>query len=172
MDVAKVDSVIGWKVPTNRDLLWGFIGSVGYLADDIPNLSSLTDNTVPFHWGYTKQQAFDEVKELVQCAQDHRCVPLDYADGVPLIWMVTDGCSTGVSGLVSQGDDWKSAWIAALFSAKLNPALQNYMVHEIEMLAGVEIMLRHVDILQGAKFKWLTDHKGLIYLLNQKNLTG
>ena len=33
-------------------------------------------------------------------------------------------------------------------------------------------MLRHVDILQGAKFKWLTDHKGLTYLLNQKNLSG
>ena len=179
MDVAKVDSVIGWKVPTNRDLLCGFIGSVGYLADNIPNvwipmgiLSSLTGNTVPFHWGYNKKWAFNEVKELVQCAQDHRHVPLDYADGAPLIWMVTDGCAMGVSGLVSQGDDWKSALIAAFFSAKLNPAQQNYAVHEIEMLAGVETMLRHVDILQGAKFKWLTDHKGLIYLLNQKNLTG
>ena len=179
MDAAKVDSVIGWKVPTNRDLLQGIIGSVRYLADNIPNiqipmgiLSLLTGDTVPFYWGYTKQQAFDEVKELVQHAQDHHCVPLDYADGMPLIWMVTDGCAMGVSGLVSQGDDWKLARIAAFFSAKLNPAQQNYMVHEIEMLAGVETMLRHVDILQGAKFKWLTDHKGLIYLLNQKNLTG
>ena len=33
-------------------------------------------------------------------------------------------------------------------------------------------MLRHIDILQGVQFKWLTDHKGLIYLLNQKNLSG
>ena len=29
-----------------------------------------------------------------------------------------------------------------------------------------------MDILQGAKFKWLTDHKGLTHLLNQKNLSG
>lgn len=43
-----------WKVPTNRDL--GFIGTVRYLADDIPNvripvgvLSSITDDTMPFH---------------------------------------------------------------------------------------------------------------------------
>ena len=57
MDTDKVDSVINWKVPTNRDLLRGFIGSVGYLADDIPNvripmgiLSSLTGDTVPFRW--------------------------------------------------------------------------------------------------------------------------
>ena len=62
--------------------------------------------------------------------------------------------------------------ISAFYSAKLNPAQQNYPVHEIEMLAGVETMLRHADILQGTKFKWLTDHKGLTHLLNQKNLSG
>ena len=85
-----------------------------------------------------------------------------------------DGCATGISGLVSQGDDWKKSKIAAfqVYSAKLNPAQQNYPVHEIEMLAGVETMFRHADILQGAKFKWHTDHKGLTYLLNQKNLSG
>lgn len=179
MDAEKVDSVLSWKVPTNRDLLRGFIGSVGYLADDIPNvripmgiLSSITGDTVPFRWGYTEQRAFEEVKTLVHQAREHRRVPLDYLEGAPPIWMVTDGCSTGISGLVSQGKDWKTAKIAAFYSAKLNPAQQNYPVHEIEMLAGVETMLRHVDILQGAKFKWLTDHKGLTYLLNQKNLSG
>ena len=62
MDTEKVDSVLNWKVPTNRDLLRGFIGSVGYLADDIPNvripmgvLNAITGDTVPFRWGYTEQ---------------------------------------------------------------------------------------------------------------------
>ena len=175
MDSAKVDSVINWKVPMNRDLLWGFIGSVGYLADDIPNiqipmgvLSSLTGDMVPFCWGYAEQQAFDEVKDLVHWVHDHCRVPLNYDERAPPIWMVIDG----FSGLVSQGDNWKMAHIVALFSAKLSATQENYAVHKIEMLAGVETMLRHVNILQGAKFKWLTDHKGLIYLLNQKNLTG
>jgi hypothetical protein len=179
MDPSKVDSVLNWKVPTNRDLLRGFIGSVGYLADDIPNvripmgvLSSITGDSVPFRWGYTEQRAFDEVKTLLHQAREHRRQPLNYAKGAPPIWMVTDGCATGVSGLVSQGDDWKKAAIAAFYSAKLNSAQQNYPVHEIEMLGGVETMLRHADILHGTKFKWLTDHKGLIHLLNQKNLSG
>ena len=179
MDSDKVDSVLNWKIPTNRDLLRGFIGSVGYLADDIPNvripmgvLSSITGDTVPFRWGYTEQRAFDEVKSLVHHARTHRRVPLNYSPSAPPIWMVTDGCSTGVSGLVSQGEDWKTAKIAAFYSAKLSSPQQNYPVHEIEMLAGVETMLRHTDILQGVKFKWLTDHKGLIHLLNQKNLSG
>ena len=83
-----------------------------------------------------------------------------------------DGCATGILGLVSQGEDWKMARIAAFYSVKLNSAQQNYTVHEIEMLAGVETMLWHVDILQGVRFRWLMDHKGQIHLLNQKNLSG
>ncbi len=62
--------------------------------------------------------------------------------------------------------------MCAFYSAKLNPAQQNYLVHEIEMLAGVECMLRHRDILQGLKFTWITDHKGLVHLYNQKTLSG
>jgi hypothetical protein len=54
----------------------------------------------------------------------------------------------------------------------LNKAQQNYPVHEIEMLAGVETMLCHCDILQGCSFCWYTDHKALVHLLNQKNLSG
>lgn len=59
MDPDKVDSVLNWKIPMNWDLLRGFIGSVGYLADDIPNvqismgvLSSITGDMVPFRWGF------------------------------------------------------------------------------------------------------------------------
>lgn len=163
MDSDKVDSVLNWKVLTNRDLLRGFIGSVGYLAYDIPNiripmgvLSTITGDTVLFHWGYTEQRAFDEVKDLVHQAREHHRKPLTYASGSDPIWLVMDGCSTGISGLVSQGEDWKTAKVAVFYSTKLNPAQQNYPVHEIEMLAGVESMLRHADILQGAKFKWLT----------------
>ena len=86
--------------------------------------------------------------------------------------MVTDGCAMGVAGVVSQGNNWKTAKITAFYSAKLNSAQQNYPVHKIEMLAGIETMLRHRDILQGVKFKWVTDHKGLEHLLRQWNLSG
>src|SRR6266567_2774581 len=178
MDPDKVDSIINWKTPTNWDLLRGFLGSVGYLADDIPNvripmgiLHGLTGNAVPFWWSYTKQRAFEDVKALVHAACDHHRVPLDYSKDASQIWMVTDSCSTGITGLVSQGPDWRDAQIAAFYSAKLNSAQKNYPVHEIEMLAGIKTMLRHRDLLQGATFKWITDHKGLIHLMKQKNLS-
>jgi len=179
MDSEKVDSVQNWKVPTNRDLLRGFLGSVGYLADDVPGvrilmgiLTTLTGDMVPFRWGYTEQWAFIDVKNLVQASRDRHRVPLSYGEEADPIWMITDGCATGVSGVIAQGPDWKTAKVAAFYSAKLNPAQQNYAVHEIEMLAGVETMLRHQDILLGVRFKWVTDHKGLTHFLNQKNLSG
>ena len=62
--------------------------------------------------------------------------------------------------------------MAAFFSAKLSAAQSNYPVHEIEMLAGVESMRRHRDILLGCFFTWVTDHKGLTHLIQQKNLSA
>ena len=179
MDPYKVNCILNWKTPTNRDLLHLFLVSMGYLGDDIPNvripmgiLHGLTGDTVPFRWGFTEQHTFKDVKTLVQVAQNHHRVPLDYADNAPQVWMVTNGCTTGVAGVISQGENWKTARIAMFYSAKLNSAKQNYPVHEIEMLAGVETMLRHRDILQGVRFKWITDHKGLEHLLRQWNVSG
>jgi hypothetical protein len=40
---------------------------------------------------------------LVQAAREHRRRPLDYALKADPVWMVTDGCATGISGVVSQG---------------------------------------------------------------------
>jgi hypothetical protein len=179
MDPEKVDSVLKWKTPTNRDLCRGFIGSVGYLADDIYRvriplgvLSEVTGDAVPFHWDHAQQRAFETVKQYVATCAPHCRVPLVYGPSAPPIYMMTDACLGGIGGIVALGADWRTAKVAAFYSAKLNPAQRNYPVHEQEMLAGVETMLRHRDILQGARFVWLTDHKGLVHLLNQRNLSG
>ena len=179
MDPSKVDKVVNWKIPTTKELLQGFLRSVGFLADDIAGvqvpmgvLHSLTGSTVPFRWTETHQRAFDEVKDHVQRYCDHSQVPLVYGNDTLPINLITDASSTGISGIVSQGEDWWTAKVAAFFSAKLNAVQQNYPVHEHEMFAGVETMKRYRDILQGAQFRWFTDHKGLIHLLKQKNLSG
>ncbi|KAJ3518583.1 hypothetical protein NMY22_g13602 [Coprinellus aureogranulatus] len=179
MDGDKVDALVRWKTPTNRELLRGFLGAASYLADDIDRvrvpmgvLFNLTSDKVPFRWDFTHQRAFEEVKRLASACRDHHRTPLQYGPGAPPINVVTDACVTGIAGVVSQGKDWKTAKVAAFFSAKLNKAQQNYPVHELEMLAGLETMLRHRDILQGAKFTWYTDHKGLRHLLAQRDLSG
>ena len=179
MDPDKVDALAKWKVPTNRDLLRGFLGAAGYLADDIDRvripmgiLHTLTSDSVPWRWEETQQRAFDEIRDRAVSCKDHHRKPLTYGPDSPPVNMVTDGCITGLAGVISQGTDWKTATVAAFFSVKLSPAQQNYPVHEIELLAGIETMLRYRDILQGVKFRWFTDHKGLIHLVHQKNLSG
>jgi hypothetical protein len=62
--------------------------------------------------------------------------------------------------------------MAAFFLAKMTPAQENYPIHKQELLAGVETMWRHCDILQGVHFTWIIDHKDLIHLMSQKDLSG
>jgi hypothetical protein len=138
MDPEKVDTDLAWKTPTNRDLLRGFIGSVGYLADNIPDiriplgiLSAITGDKVPFHWGFTEQRVFEDIKRLTHEAQLHSRRPILYAKDAPQVWMITDGCATGIAGVISQGIDWKNAYVAAFYSEKLNNTQRNYPVHEI-----------------------------------------
>ncbi len=135
-------------------------------------LSSITGDVVPFCWGYTKQRAFEDIKRIIGEGSNWSRVPLDYSEGVPPVWLVTDGCATGIAGVVIQGPTWQTGKIAAYYSAKLNSTQQNYSVTDIEMLAGIETMLRYCDILQGQHFTWVTDHKVLTFLPSQKDLSG
>jgi len=87
MDPEKVDGILKWKVPTNRTLCRGFIGSVGYLADDIFKvciplgvLSEACAETWPFRWNYTEQRAFNTIKRYISSCAPHSCVPLEYSD--------------------------------------------------------------------------------------------
>lgn len=147
MDPEKVDALVRWKTPTNRELLRGFLGAASYLADDIAKvrvpmgiLFSLTSDKVPFRWDFTHQRAFEDVKRLASACRDHHRAPLQYGPDAPPINVVTDACATGIAGVVSQGPDWKTAKVAAFFSAKLNKAQQNYPVHELEMRVSLGIL--------------------------------
>lgn len=96
-------------------------------------IHGVTGDAVPFRWEFVHQRVFEEVKEITHAHRDHHRVPLQHGSGAPQIWMITDGCSSGIGGVICQGDDWKTAKVAPFFSAKLNPAQQNYPVHEIEI---------------------------------------
>jgi len=126
MDPEKVDSILKWKVPTNRALCRGFIASVGYLADDIYKvrvplgvLSEASAETRPFRWSYTEQRAFDTIKRYIASCAPHSRVPIDYSPNHDPIWIMTDACGNGIGGVVAQGPDWKSAQVAAFYSAKM-----------------------------------------------------
>lgn len=47
---------------------------------------------------------------------------------------------------------------------------QNYPVHKQELLAIVESLKRFGHLLQGAKFRTITDHQGLEWIMTQPKL--
>jgi hypothetical protein len=104
-------------------------------------LHTLMSDVVPFCWDLMHQQVFDQIKASASSCKDHHRKPIDHRKGAPLINLITDGCITGIAGVISQGEDWKTTPVVAFYSAKLSPAQQNYPVHEIEMLAGLETMM-------------------------------
>ena len=149
MDPHKVDKVLNWKVPTNKELLRSFVGAVGFLAPDckgirIPmgHLSGMTSESRPWRWDDTAQRAFDEVKKIVNDHRDQRREALDYSEDAPPIWVTTDGCLTGGGGYVSQGVDPNNAKVVGFWSSKWSAAQQNYPVHEQELLALIETLKR------------------------------
>ncbi|EIN06213.1 DNA/RNA polymerase, partial [Punctularia strigosozonata HHB-11173 SS5] len=127
---------------------------------------------VVYRWGPTEQRAFVQIKQIVEAHRAVNRVSMKYGDNALPVHMVTDGCLTGIGGCIKQGIDWKTAPVVAFYSAKLSSAQQNYAVHEIELLAGLETMMRHRDLLLGVPFTWYTDHKALVHFMNQRNLTG
>ena len=158
MDPHKVDKVLNWKAPTNKELLRSFIGAIGFLAPNckgirIPmgHLSSLTTESRQWCWDNTAQRAFDEVKRIVNDHRDQCWEALDYSRDAPPIWVTTDGCLTGGSGYVSQGFKPDNAKVVGFWSGKWSSAQQNYPVHELELLALVETLKWFRGILHGVR---------------------
>ena len=178
MDPYKVDKVVSWKTPTNKDLLRSFIGAVEFLAPNckgirIPmgQLSSLTAESRPWRWDDTAQRSFNKVKQIVSEHRDGRRKALDYSPGAAPIYVTTDGCLTGGGGYVSQGKDPENADVVAFWSGKWNAAQQNYPVHEQELLALVETLKRFRGILHRTNFTLQTDHKALEHFMKQEHFS-
>ena len=178
MDPHKVDKVLNWKAPSNKDLLRSFIGAVGFLAPDckgirVPmgHLSGLTVDTRPWRWDDTAQRSFEEVKKIVGDHRDQCWEALNYTKGAPPIWITTDACLTGGGGYVSQGNDPSKAKVVSFWSGKWNAVQQNYPIHEQELLALIETLKRFRGILHGTTFTVRTDHKALTHLMRQKDLS-
>ena len=129
MDLYKVDKVVSWKTPTNKDLLRSFIRAVGFLAPNckgirIPmgQLSSLTAESHPWRWDDTAQCLFNKVKQIVSEHWDKHRRALDYSPGTAPIYVTTDGWLTGGGGYVSQGKDPENVDVVAFWLGKWNTA--------------------------------------------------
>lgn len=83
-----------------------------------------------------------------------------------------DASRTGVGGVLAQLDEEGNERAICFFSHKLNPAQRNYSITELECLAAVLCIKAFRPYVEGHKFKVITDHASLKWLMSQKDLTG
>lgn len=85
--------------------------------------------------------------------------------------VITDACCEGIGGILMQESEKGELLPTAYESRKTSKAESNYAVHELELLAIHHCLKSWRHFLEGTKFIIRTDHKSLIYIMKQKQLS-
>lgn len=166
----KVRVVRDFPIPKSCKDIKAFLGLTGYYRRFISNFSKLTKpltsllkKDVPFVWGTTQQNSFDECKRLLTNPPI-----LQYPDFAKEFILTTDASINAIGAVLSQGEISKDLPIAYA-SRTLNKAESNYSTIERELLAIVWAVKHFRPYLFGRKFKIVTDHKPLTWLFSIKD---
>ncbi|PPQ85966.1 hypothetical protein CVT26_012688 [Gymnopilus dilepis] len=92
-------------------------------------------------------------------------------EDVPRMGMFTETTGSKISGVIFEENDLDEISIIARHEAELSPDQKEYAMHDLELLAGIETILKFEDLLENRTFRWLTDYKGLAELFNSHNLS-
>ncbi|KAJ9504784.1 hypothetical protein QJQ45_007336 [Haematococcus lacustris] len=172
VDPDKVRAIVDWPVPSSLTQLQSFLGAANFVRKFVHNFSAisapLTDlcgklsATFPWHsWPDHERHAFYELKAAVAN------VPmLRLPDHTQPFQVYCDASLQGVGAVLMQ-DGYPLAYL----SKKLSSAEVNYTTGEQEMLALVTACKEWRCYLEGVPFTLFTDHKPLISLPTQKNLS-
>ncbi|KAJ9523626.1 hypothetical protein QJQ45_007296 [Haematococcus lacustris] len=172
VDPDKVRAIVDWPVPSSLTQLQSFLGAANFVRKFVQGFSAisapLTDlcgklsATFPWHsWPDHERLAFYELKAAVAN------VPmLRLPDHTQPFQVYCDASLQGVGAVLMQ-DGYPLAYL----SKKLSSAEVNYTTGEQEMLALVTACKEWRCYLEGVPFTLFTDHKPLISLPTQKNLS-
>lgn len=169
---SKLMAIKEWPVPTNSKEILSFLGLANYYRRYIKNFShiaapmtELLRKGQPFDWRPTQQQAFDTLKDKLTTA------PLLLLPDPNLPFHLNCDASNFAIGAVLMQDQGNGLQPIAYESRKLNPAEQNYPVHDREMLAIIHALRVWRHYLEGPPILGITDHDSLKYFATQPHLT-
>ena len=172
LDPDKAKTIMEIMPPSCKREAKRFLGMVNYLNKFSSRLAELcspiyeTTSSTPFYWGIDQQSAFEEIKKELSSA------PVLCAFDVTRRHRVSADSSRIALGAVllqfTEDQYWQPVEYA---SRKLLPAEKNYAMIELEAL-GITWACEKFDFyLVGRKFEIETDHKPLISLLGEKDLS-
>lgn len=169
-DPRKIEAVEKFPVPTTTKQLKGFLGLAGYYRRFVPMFSKiaaplhkLLKKDIKYEWGSAQENAFQSLKQKLM-----REPILQYPDFSKEFVVTTDASNDGVGAVLSQGQIGKDLPIAYA-SRSLNKAEKNYSTTEKELLAIVWGIKHFRPYLYGRKFKVVSDHRPLTWIMNIKD---
>ena len=170
---AKVEAIVSFPVPTNKNQLMRFLGMVGYYRKFCKNfavvaepLTRLLQKKQTFNWMEYQQTAFEKVKRLLTSAPVLAMPDFDQ----PFIIHV-DASDLGLGAVLMQESVEKLEHPIGYFSQKFSSSQRNYSTSEKEALALI-LSLQHFEFyVVPAKFPIdiYTDHNPLVFLHRVKN---
>jgi hypothetical protein len=162
-------------VPTSVSVLQSFMGLLNYYRHFVPGFSAtakplnhLLQKGVPFEWGPQQQRAFDTLKKQL-CTEG---LALRRPDPNRQFIVHSDWSQHGLGAVLAQLDDDGHEYMVACASRSLNVHERNYTPWKGELLAVVWAIKTFRVYLHGVHFELYTDHRPLLWLLNQQEPTG
>lgn len=166
----KCKSVKEFPRPKNAKSIKQFLGLSGYYRKFIKDyskkskpLTQLLKKDEIWKWGPEQEKAFVTLKEEL-CKEPILAFP----DFSKQFMLTTDASGFAIGGILSQERNKKEHPVAYA-SRTLNKAEQNYSTIEKELLAIVWCVKHYHQYLYGRKFKIITDHRPLVWLMNLKD---
>ena len=170
-DPQKVAAIEQFSTPTNSKQLKTFCGMISYYRLFIPNCSrivsplyNLLKRDAKFEWTEAQENAFQHLKSKLV---SHPI--LQYPDFSKEFIPTTDASNCGMGAVLSQRPAGKDLPVAYA-SCSLNSAETQYTTSEKELLTVVWATKYFRLYLYGRRFKAVSDHKSLVWVMNGEDL--
>lgn len=163
----KIEAVKNFPIPKTAKQIKSFLGLLGYYRKFIRNFAEITK---PMTTCLRKDKKIILNEEYISCftkCKQLLCEEpiLQYPDFTQPFKLTTDASNFALGAILSQG---KKDLPICYASRTLNSAEQNYSATEKELLAIVWGVKQFRPYLYGKKFKIVTDHRPLQWLMNLK----
>lgn len=179
LDPEKLRAINEWQPPTvggalGKTKVREFLGFCNFYRDSIPRYSDiaapLTALTGKAEWAWTAQH--DASWLMLKTAVLTAPVRAAYDENLP-IEAHTDASDKAIAATIEHRYSCGHTRPLAFYSAKLNPAEQNYTVHDKELLAIVKLFKHFHAWMHGSPepVKIWSDHKALQHFLTTTKLT-
>lgn len=173
---AQLSKVRDWPVPRTQKELISFLGLASFFRKYVRDFSRvagpllrLTGKDVRFVWNDEAQHSFDSLKQAL-CNAPVIALPR-FGPEAGEFTLRCDASGEGIGAVLSQTQDGVEK-VISYASHRLSKSQRNYSATKLELLACVTFVQHFRHFLLGRRFRLVTDHASLQWLINFRNPSG